>query len=274
MVSERPNYSTLLAGAADGLNAVRCIYFDDLVDFGVGEAWALALSIFERCGVSPGKVGYTQGLEAKSLKPATFERRLTNLEIDSLTVAVGMDDPISQIYEAPTYCGVDLRPGQSALFFYSDRLPKHSLGDWAASDLIQSIGYAAAYAFDFALPFSPSAYCWGLGYSPGQRKFGEVTRTDGRRLECWCHNQRRGLRPSDGYLRDVYEQNLLGDLHLSRTIEGMSLDSWIREGGRGSLKQVADRWLWSLTPEEIHRCRFALNQAGLLLSGRDLDPQS
>jgi hypothetical protein len=273
-VTGTPTYSTLLAGAADGLDAVRCIYLDDLEHLNAAKAWALALEVFEQCRVSPGKVGYTEGHDAKHVTPATFERRVPNLEIDSLTVAAATDDQISQVYEAPTYVGIDLRPGRSALFFYSDQLPNHSLADWATSDPIQSIGYAAAYAFDFALSFSPSAYFWGLGYSPNRRRLGEVTRTDVRRLECWGHNQRRGLRPSQGYLRDIYEQNLLSELHLTRSVGGTPLNRWIRETRTGSLDPVAGRWLWTLTPEEIHRSRFALNQAGLLLSGRDLEMQS
>lgn len=274
-MSERANYSPLLAGAADELDAVRCVYFDDLAPVSADEAWALALSVFDRCGIAPAKVGYLEpGADAKSIRPITFERRIADLRIDSLTVAGAADDPISQIYEAPTYVGVDLQPGRSALFFYSDALPHQSLADWATSDIFQSLDYSVAYAFDFALPFSPSAYFWGVGYSPNRRKLGEVTSTDGRRLECWSRNQRRGLRPSQGYLRDVYQQNLLGGPHLSRMIEGIPLGDWIRNHRVGGLEPVSGRWLWILEAAEIHPCRFALNQAGLLLSGRDLGQQS
>jgi hypothetical protein len=261
----------LLAGAAQGLTAVRCIYLDELREFDAEHAWSVALAIFVSCGAEPARVSYTQdGDDGRSVKPATFTRRLDGLRADSVSVASAAIDEISQIYVAPTYVGVDLGAGRSALFFYSDNLPNHSLTHWAESDLLQSVGYSAAYAFDYALPFSPSAYFWGLGYAPNLRKFGEITSTDGARLECWRDNQRRGLRPSDGYMRDLYQQNLLSEVHLSKEVEGMPLAEWIQERDAGKLEPVGSRWLWSLEPEEIHRCRFVLNQAGFLLSGRPL----
>jgi hypothetical protein len=268
-----PNYSPLLPGAADGLSAVRCIYFDGLRNLGIETAWTLATKIFDACGTEPASVSYAErGQDARRIKPETFQRRLNALQVDSIEVAGPANDEISQVYEASTYVGMDLATDRSALFFYSDKLPYCSLADWVATDPLKSIGNTTAYAFDYALPFSPTAYFWGLEYKPNRKVLGEVTPFAGARLECWRDNQRRGLHPSQGYLRDLYQQNLLGEVHLSRRVEGMTLAEWIPKCGGGTLQAVAGWWLWSLDSEDIPRSRRILDQAGLLLSGRSLLP--
>jgi hypothetical protein len=272
-MSKHQDYSTLLGGAAKGLHAVRCIYFDDLADLRPEKAWEIALTLLGQCEAEPTKVDYMgKEVGSRRVKSTTFERRLQadpSLKLDSLAVMSAAADAISQVWEAPTYVGFEFRPGQAALFFYSDSLPNHSLADWACSDFLQSIEYAAAYAFDYALPFSPTAYFWGLGYSPN-RRVGESTRADDDKLVYWRDNLNLGLRPSGGCVRDLYQQNLLTDAHLCRLVEALPLAEWIRRGDRGILEPVGGRWLWSLESKVIPRCRVALNKAGLLLSGRPL----
>jgi hypothetical protein len=118
-------------------------------------------------------------------------------------------------------------------------------------------------------------YQWGVGrFMVGQSGYmGPETdlRYDSR--EAFCvrgGNFQRVLIPLsnrklDRKLRDIFAINLISRKHLDTPIEGRSLESWIAQGGCGTLRQLGpETWRWDVPKSAQPRVRRAAIDADLI----------
>jgi hypothetical protein len=96
---------------------------------------------------------------------------------------------------------------------------------------------------------------------------------DAKEICDWGNFKNEGLWSSKpALLRDLYEVNLLSQMHTSTPVEGLGyLTEWIKaQPGRGRLQDIGrGRFLWILTDSEMFHTRPLLNEAGMLFSCRD-----
>jgi hypothetical protein len=72
-------------------------------------------------------------------------------------------------------------------------------------------------------------------------------------------------RPSKVPFLDVFELNVLSDVHLSKSVAGKSFDAYVREKGRGSLERIGKtNFLWCLDQNDIDRAKAELAGCGLV----------
>ncbi len=71
----------------------------------------------------------------------------------------------------------------------------------------------------------------------------------------------------EGYLRDIYSVNLLSKNHLTKSINGMSLQQWVTSEKQGVLTPVSGNlWMWSITnKDQVRRIRNYLGLHGLVI---------
>lgn len=70
----------------------------------------------------------------------------------------------------------------------------------------------------------------------------------------------------DGYVRDVYNQNILHAGHLDKLINGESLRNYIENKKYGELHKInEDIFLWLLTDEELDMARKHLYKTDIVI---------
>lgn len=122
--------------------------------------------------------------------------------------------------------------------------------------------------FSFPWVFSPAAYFAGAGYKHNVRKFGGLTEEDSARITNWQNHCYRGLRPSQGYLREIYPVNLISPLVLKNSIDGRPLDEWISDSKEhGKLSEFGAKWLWEIPYRDLPAVQKELDRERILLSG-------
>lgn len=64
---------------------------------------------------------------------------------------------------------------------------------------------------------------------------------------------------------NVFELNVLSDMHLSKSVAGRSFDTYVREKGRGTLERIGKaNFLWCLDQKDIVRAKSELAACGLV----------
>ncbi len=138
-----------------------------------------------------------------------------------------------------------------------------------AKQLIATIEQVAPiqYGFETVIPFSigPYFYVNGTIYE-GERKY---SRKEGERLAKWNHAllacRKKDFPVAEGYLRDVYEVNVLSESQLSIIIDGVELFDWVKQNSNyGSIEMLNDRLcIWSVPAGSIRSLRRILGRARL-----------
>jgi len=134
---------------------------------------------------------------------------------------------------------------------------------------------ALTYGYGFQRPFSkgPAMYAYDLSYGLDRRRPEDKAELDRmalwyrERLDLIVQNKPAAYRHLMGMQRDVYPFNVLTASHLSRPIEGVSLEQWIRADElRGRLYQIASTvWSWVVPADQLSSVRASLEVAGLLI---------
>lgn len=118
-------------------------------------------------------------------------------------------------------------------------------------------GYAAA-------PETGSfAYSRGAVHTPPD---GLLTSEQKELIFVWARDQDSVI---SGKLRDLYQYNILSPVHLGRTIQGVSLQSWIaaNPAERGTLEPIAERnVLWTVPATQYQRIRDILHVNDMLIA--------
>lgn len=100
--------------------------------------------------------------------------------------------------------------------------------------------------------------------------FGVGLRVDGDPFssirERWIQDFRLNKpRPSKVPFLDVFELNVLSEMHLSKTVAGRPFDTYVREKGRGTLERIGKtNFLWCVEQKDIVRAKAELAGSGLV----------
>ncbi|QUD87782.1 hypothetical protein [Phenylobacterium montanum] len=130
-----------------------------------------------------------------------------------------------------------------------------------------SMGAEYGYVFIRDALCRPRGYPMDSSVPPYFAPRGQVCRSE--MDNWWGYATRRFWEEKHPLLRDLCQQNLLCERHLSAPVLSFGqLGCWINcEPGRGRLENLGEgRMLWSLTDAEMVAARPILNEAGLLLS--------
>ena len=128
-------------------------------------------------------------------------------------------------------------------------------------------GTAYAHAFDFPLAYGPDYYLLAVGAVPTER----TSREDEAyvaRITRWRDNTwHRGLRPSQGYFREVYPINLVMQAHLDRQYKKHRLSEYMAEvGSLTKVSGIDGMYRWYIDEERLFEVREELEPSGLVLS--------
>ena len=122
----------------------------------------------------------------------------------------------------------------------------------------------------------PYFYVNGTVYE-GEKK---QSQKNSEKLAKWNHAMiacRKNYQPiAEGYLRDIYEINILSKSHLSIEIENMALPDWVAQrSGRGQLKMLNDNlWIWSVLENDISKMQHIFGRAQLTICYGGFETQS
>lgn len=99
----------------------------------------------------------------------------------------------------------------------------------------------------------------GLGYS-------ELEMIEAEKIGKWLRERIGDRRHLLGYLRDVYERNVLSSAHIAQTVRGLAFENWVEaQLYRGDISQIGQNYLWIVAPENISIVRDELNSVGMIL---------
>jgi hypothetical protein len=133
--------------------------------------------------------------------------------------------------------------------------------------LFRASGAMYATAFDFPAAFGPDAYLSAVGAMPwgGDTLVNKEYRD---RITRWRDNiWHRSLRPSEGYLREVYPINFVREQHLKRPLQGRPLSDFMERVGTLRTSRFHDRvYRWDVPRENLESARQQLEPSGLVLS--------
>ena len=272
-------YSHLLTGVARDLECVACLHIDDLGrKVSADKIVDYAFAFFETIGEPPTKVDYEIASETKPRRSSfpTFRKRVGGKQhyvgstLSSITVtSSGFEGTeISDTWTPRSLVSVALHGKILKAFFQVPDATRNSMEyliNLAVDQL--DIDYAAAYVFPFPWIFSPISYYSGLSYSPSRNIMGDITFSDSERIANWASHCYRGHRASEGYLREIYGENIIDDSHIAMYIGGITLEAWIaQDSSHGKLSRRGDKILWSLEDACLPMVQKQLDEARILLS--------
>lgn len=275
------DYAHLLRGVKSGLDCQICLEIDDLADAVPLETFMNeALSFFQTIGESPKRVTYSLRSEGKARRATVnvFQKRMMGqintigrtLHYVEITAPGYEPNDISDTWTPRAIAGIS-RHGRVLNAFFDGPARGDDLQDYLLGIVHRAIGgsnFASAEMFRFPWMFSPSAYFAGITYDHSVKQLGGPTFEDGERIANWSNHCYRGLRPSDGYMRDVYPINILTDKHLRRQVGGHTLREWIADDPRrGKIEQFDRKFLWQIPDDQLVAVQSALDANRLFLSG-------
>lgn len=126
---------------------------------------------------------------------------------------------------------------------------------------------AKAVADSVQLDYGFSSFQTGIVNATG---FGLALRIESDRYsakrERWLKDfQWQQTRPTEVPFLDVFELNVLSDMHLSKSVGGKPFDAYVREKGRGTLERIGKaNHLWCLEQKDIARAKAELSGCGLV----------
>jgi hypothetical protein len=133
------------------------------------------------------------------------------------------------------------------------------------ADLIKQLNlnyhilYGFCYFFD--KDFIPLEYALG-GYQH-LKKIPNVERISKEDILRWRNNCEK---IKDGFIRDIYNENVLHEVALHKTVNGGTLSDYIVNNGIGQLIHVLDKlYLWKLTDAELKSAKKILYKSSLVI---------
>lgn len=274
------SYTHLLSGAAPGLDCAACLHVDDITrEISVEAFIGLADSFFEEIGEAPQRVAFEPMVEGKArcATVSEFRKRVRKAghfigrTMRSVTVSSGgyEGNAISATWTPRACASVALHARILEIFLQTpnDGEKERAFLQEISGELVGS-NFACAYVFSYPHVFSPLAYASGISYSPGESSYGSPTFRDSERIANWANHCYRGHRASEGFLRDVYPLNVIGDTQLMAKVGDEQLKEWIEQDcRRGRLLPFRDKTLWSVEPVDLPLVQASLDKAKILLAG-------
>ncbi|WP_145085885.1 hypothetical protein [Anatilimnocola aggregata] len=123
----------------------------------------------------------------------------------------------------------------------------------------------SSYALMTTIPygFVPPLWCGGVvsGYASA-----ELPADDLDRLGRWMSRGVLGRAFDDGWLRGVYELNILNKCQANRTVHGTTLIDWVNRNRYGTWSEISEnRFRWDLELETCIRAEHSLIQFNLIV---------
>jgi hypothetical protein len=108
---------------------------------------------------------------------------------------------------------------------------------------------------------------WATAYAIGDREHGKevhnIKRLSKEHFEQWLSKCEK---ISEGFLRDIYEENVLSTAQLNHSINGRSLKEFIVSENMGELSMINnDVFFWKLNDDQLKKCREILYKTDLLI---------
>jgi len=257
----------------------NCVVLHDWKDQLNQARWLdVALQFFHEIGSEP-DVAQASDRPGRSrlLKPKTLEKRLAMGTSFSGISLYSRLPPYNDFGQWTAIAGNNVTGTRKKViaFAYDSRGTGLEIG--LLADLVYRLSsfVALTYGYGFQRPFSkgPEMYAYDLSYGLDERRPEDKAESDRmalwyqERLDLIVQNKPAAYRHLLGMQRDVYPLNVLTAPHLSRPIEGVSLERWIgADELRGRLHQIAPTvWTWVVPADQLSRVRAALEVAGLLI---------
>ncbi|MBS0261732.1 MAG: hypothetical protein JSS02_07210 [Planctomycetes bacterium] len=209
-----------------------------------------------------GKIGQYDRIASKLHKSGfaavnAFDLRSNN----SNTTPLGPE----RMVEASFSAGYDYG-GYAIISIPADKLTKDIT--FAVSEKIaQAVrpSYGIGYVRDSKL--GPVWYAIGICQGPARTG---AAYQEGLDITHWCFDGREREVYRKGLLRDVYPWNFLTVPQLTRFVDGIPLEQWIRRSRmRGTLRQLTDEvTLWEVEETAIPKARKTLHEAGVIFDWR------
>lgn len=272
-------YSHLLTGAGHGLECVSCLHIDDIEEkISADIVMKFALVFFHEIGEIPKAVDYQLSSERqhRRLSVSNFNKHMARTghsvgtTLSSMTITSGgfEGDATSDTWTPRSVVSAALHGRVLEAFLqaprYTDKENRYLAG---LPYEMFGTSFAAAYIFPFPWAFSPLSYGSGISYSPNRKRLGDLTDRDSERVMNWANHCYRGHRASEGYLRDIYAMNIIGQKHIGMRVGNLDLGNWIEQDPiRGSLSELSGKTLWIVESEHLLSVQAALDNAGVLLS--------
>lgn len=139
----------------------------------------------------------------------------------------------------------------------------------ACVPILELSGRCYGGAFDFPAAFDPECYLSSIGAIPKGGRWSD-NRLHTERITLWRDRTfKMGLRPTDGYFREVYCVNLIQQSHLAAPFRGGRLGQFAEEvGSVRKLSVPDDTYLWTIPDEKLSAVRIAMEDSGLVLSSQ------
>lgn len=119
----------------------------------------------------------------------------------------------------------------------------------------------------YGFSYMANIYEWPTAYANGDwqhaKNISPISRSSNEILQNWCTNCDR---IQTGFLRDVYEENLINKNHLEKEINGRSLRQFIADNNLGVLHQINDFiFFWRLEDNQLGKARDLLYNTAILI---------
>jgi len=227
------------------------------------------LQWFQRYGAGPDKMaiqgkGYTGKVGAFARTDSQLRKRGFD-DIESIALFSMLAEGTIPVRDWRMTAEVALTPSCAVFAAHTSMVDEQGMLEIARRAIAQlQPDYGLGYLRESRL--GPAMY--GMGVSYGINAFSGPEYDESVNISRWGDTAMPQHIYREGILRDIYPNNFLTEAQLARSIEGVSLASWIQQdSGRGSLAEFQDNVsLWSLNDSEIAYVREVLEKAGFIFN--------
>lgn len=139
--------------------------------------------------------------------------------------------------------------------------------DRAVNELMQVLGPCYGGVLDLPAAMGPDYYLSSVLAVPRFLESEIRLGPYGERITRWRDRLLAGIRPSDGYFREIYERNFLTVKHLAMPFRGSRLETYMNAVGDLMLvPNVPGLYQWQLSGFDLERVRLDMEDSGLVLS--------
>jgi hypothetical protein len=120
------------------------------------------------------------------------------------------------------------------------------------------------YGYGFNMPHAsgPGFYAVGINYCAQSRG---ISKDEIHRISRWGNEGIPNSVWKEGLLRDVYQLNVVDELHLRKHVDEHPLREWIlRDANRGRLYSTNDLSIWTVAEAQVDHIRNVLANARML----------
>lgn len=129
------------------------------------------------------------------------------------------------------------------------------------SDFFRIFRTIYGFSYDVDVHYWPTAYAkidWEHARKNPSMK--DLSKEDLARFSKNCE------KIQEGFIRDVYKENILSPIHLNRMVNGQKLSELIESEKIGQLSSInEDLFFWELKEDEVKKTKERINKSGLII---------